>query len=514
MNGKAKWVGISWMAVALLPLMVGVAGAINPNPTMPQTNQPNQQDEQVAPLPTPSPTPDQAVGVQPKLDRAKDLIGARIVNDKGERLGTVADIVLTPERDAISYVVLSHGGTWGMGEKYFAVPWSQFGIQAGENGGKERHLILKNVVAADLERATGFDKDNWPTTASDNWLGIERDANRSPEQTSSGTPAVRMLAYQDPATGEAPRSGEYALPNEFAPQPYLPAEEPGREAAIGIEHQRLSKLLGTTVRSHENEDLGKLDNVVIDVRQGKVAFGIVSLRSGFLGLSKDFVAVPWSALDLTSEPGVAKLDTDKQTLMAMTFNEDNFPNLADPQYSRQLHERFQATPYSGALGYIPGEEKPSGKPPHSGMTAPKTENTPMSRKLAENDKNPLEYNLSTVRTIRGTVQSVDDSHRMAGTSMEELRLHVKTDDGNTMMIHVGPRSYVDRQNISFREGDAVTITGSLTKAGRHEAIVASQIQTADKTLRLRDQSGKPLWSLEPSGSERAPSSSGRMQNSY
>ena len=501
MNGKAKWVGVSWMAVALLPLM---AGAVNP--TMPQTNQPNQQDEQVAT----SPTPDQTAGVQPRLDRAKDLMGAKIVNDKGERLGTVADIVLTPERDAISYVVLSHGGTWGMGEKYFAVPWSQFGVQAGKNGGKERLLVLKNVVAADLDRAQGFDKDHWPTAANENWLGIERDANRSPERTSSGTPAVRMLTY-DEVTGEAPRSGEYAQPNNFAPQGYIPAEEPGREAAVNIKHRRLSKLLGTTVRSSQEEDLGKLDNVVIDVRQGKLAFGIVSLRSGFLGLKKDYAAVPWSALDLTSEPGIAKLDTDKQTLMAMAFKEDNFPNLADPQYSRQLYERFHATPYSEALGYVPGEEEPSGKAPAPGMTAPKTENPPTPGMIA--DKHAPAYNPNTVRTIQGTVQSID-THRIKGTSMEEMRLHVKTDDGTMMMIHVGPRSYVDRQNISFHPGDAVTITGSLTKTGRHEVLLASQIQTADRTLSLRDQSGKPLWSPEPSGSQRAPGSSDQMQNSY
>ena len=93
------------------------------------------------------------------------------------------------------------------------------------------------------------------------------------------------------------------------------------------------------------------------------------------------------------------------------------------------------------------------------------------------------------------------------------RLGTVTDDGKMMMIHVAPRSYVDRQNISFHPGDAVTITGSLTKAGRREVLVASQIQTADKTLSLRDQSGKPLWNPELSGSQRAPGSSGQRQNS-
>jgi sporulation protein YlmC with PRC-barrel domain len=545
MNGKAKWVGVSWMAVALLPLLAGLAGAVNP--TMPQTNQPNQQDEQVAT----SPTPDQTAGVQPQLDRAKDLIGAKIVNDKGERLGTVADIVLTPERDAVNYVVLSHGGTWGMGEKYFAVPWSQFGIQAGEKGGKEKLLVLKNITAQELDNAKGFDKDHWPTVASENWLGSERDINRNPEQTPSTNSAVRLLAYPEQenqgvtdANGDqglftAPASGEYANPEGTVTREppasrrdeSAQATEPGRgsspntgrsgiigrddtsanAAPVGIDRLRLSKVLGTKIENPKGEDLGKLDNVMIDVREGKVAFGIVSLRSGFLGLNKDYVAVPWSALDLTSQPGIAKLDADKETLTAMAFNKDNFPNLADPQYSRQLYERFHATPYSETLGYVPGEEKPSDNAPAPGMTAPKTENPPTPQVIA--DKHVMAYNPNTVRTIRGTVQSID-THRIKGTSMEELRLHVKADDGKMMIVHVGPRSYVDRQNISFHPGDAVTITGSLTKAGRHEALVASQIQTADKTLSLRDQSGKPLWNPELYGSPRAPRGSGQMQNSY
>ena len=47
---------------------------------------------------------------------------------------------------------------------------------------------------------------------------------------------------------------------------------------------------------------------------------------------------------MTGRPGVAWLDTTKQTLMAVASNRDNFPNLANPQYSRQLEERFQAPP--------------------------------------------------------------------------------------------------------------------------------------------------------------------------
>jgi hypothetical protein len=36
----------------------------------------------------------------------------------------------------------------------------------------------------------------------------------------------------------------------------------------------------------------------------------------------------------------------------------------------------------------------------------------------------------------------------------------------------------------------------MVKAGRHEILLASQIQMANRTLDLRAPDGKPLWNLE------------------
>jgi sporulation protein YlmC with PRC-barrel domain len=504
------------MAAALLPLVAGLAGAVNP--MVSGTNQPNQQDQQVAPSPTPS--PGQAMGVQPRFDKAKDLIGAKVMNDKGEQLGTVADIVLTPGRDAVNYVVLSYGGTWGMGEKYFAVPWSQFGIQSGENGGKI--LVLKNVSKDDLDRAPGFDKNHWPTAASENWLGTSRATGRM-ETPSTGS-TMRLIVNQNAGVAQnqnrndslfqAPKSGEYAEPDSFLPQPYIPPEPQtaDRVQAADIEHLRLSKLLGTTIRNPQGEDLGKLDNAMIDEQQGKVAFGIVALRSGFLGLNKDYAAVPWSALNFTAQPGIARLDVDKQTLMASAFSRDSFPNFSDPQYSRELYQRFHVTPYweGQNLGFIPGAEQNVNPPSSSGTAAP---NIPTPSYIAHAEKHGMAWNPNAVETIHGTITSVG-TYKHADTSMEGVLLHVKTDDGKTMRVYVGPRSFVDSHNVSFRKGDAVTITGSVAKTGHHETILASQIQTANRTLDLRTPDGKPLWNLEQSRSPSASRSSGGYQNTY
>jgi sporulation protein YlmC with PRC-barrel domain len=253
------------------------------------------------------------------------------------------------------------------------------GFQSGERNG-EKILILKNVSKDELDRAPGFDKNHWPTTASENWLGMPRATGRM-ETPSTGS-TMRLIVSQNEGVAQnrndslfqAPKSGEYAEPDSFLPQPYIPPEPQAAERAqsADIEHLRLSKLLGTTIRNAQGEDLGKLDNAMIDEHQGKVAFGIVALRSGFLGLNKDYAAVPWSALNFTAQPGIARLDVDRQTLMASAFSRDSFPNFADPQYSRELYQRFHVTPYweGQNLGFIPGEER-NVNPPSSGrMTAP------------------------------------------------------------------------------------------------------------------------------------------------
>jgi hypothetical protein len=258
------------------------------------------------------------------------------------------------------------------------------------------------------------------------------------------------------------------------------------------------------------------------VHQGKLAYGIVAIRSGFLGLNKDFVAVPWSALDWAGQPGIAKLDADKQTLTAIAFDKDHFPNLEDPQYSRQLFDRFHATPYweGQNLGFVPGEENRSINPPSSGemkapmsrMTAPNSAAT--EEKIAHHmDKHALSYNPNAVETIRGTVRSVG-TYRIEGTSVQGVLLNVKTDDGRTLRVQAGPRPFMEGQNIRFRAGDPVTITGSVAKTGRHEVLLASQIQTADRTLNLRAPDGKPLWNLDQYRGPTSARGNGEYRNSY
>lgn len=104
--------------------------------------------------------------------RGKDLMGLNVYGENDEKVGDIQDLVIDPAQGKIRYAVLSFGGFLGMGDKYFAVPWSDLEfVSKGTTGSgtiKEDHCILA-VNKEDLRNAPGFDKSNWPNFADRNW---------------------------------------------------------------------------------------------------------------------------------------------------------------------------------------------------------------------------------------------------------------------------------------------------------------------------------------------------------
>ena len=91
---------------------------------------------------------------------ATSVNGDKVFNLKGEQLGTIKDIMLDVNVGKIEYMVIELGGFLGIGEKYFAIPFSFLRVD-----GEKRAFILDQDKET-LTNAPGFDKDHWPETNS------------------------------------------------------------------------------------------------------------------------------------------------------------------------------------------------------------------------------------------------------------------------------------------------------------------------------------------------------------
>jgi hypothetical protein len=99
---------------------------------------------------------------------ATTLTGDEVCNRYGEKLGHIKDFVLDTDSGSIRYAVMSCGGFLGMGDRLFAIPWNALDLDA------DRKCFLLDVGIDRLKAAPGFDKDDWPDMADEQWAGKVR----------------------------------------------------------------------------------------------------------------------------------------------------------------------------------------------------------------------------------------------------------------------------------------------------------------------------------------------------
>lgn len=112
--------------------------------------------------------------------------------------------------------------------------------------------------------------------------------------------------------------------------------------ALDMAPQRASKLIGMEVQNEAGEDLGEIEDLVIDVKTGKVRYLALS-SGGFLGLGGKLFAVPMDAMKLRQRGDTAHfvLNIDKDRLKtAPGFDENNWPDFGNAQWSANVDKFY------------------------------------------------------------------------------------------------------------------------------------------------------------------------------
>src|ERR1035437_4392005 len=104
-------------------------------------------------------------------------------------------------------------------------------------------------------------------------------------------------------------------------------------------------LTGDKVVNLQKEDLGKIEHLMIDLENGRIAYAGLSF-GGFLGMGDKLFAIPWSALTVDKVEKRFILNVDKALLKrAPGFDKDNWPNMSDRTWGTGVFTYYGAKPY-------------------------------------------------------------------------------------------------------------------------------------------------------------------------
>lgn len=128
-----------------------------------------------------------------------------------------------------------------------------------------------------------------------------------------------------------------------------PSRETSRHAARGAATQRsildmrASQLIGMDVRNARGQDLGEIEDLVVDINNGRVHYAVLSF-GGFLDIGDKLFAYPLRVFRTAPGGDALVLDLPRETLeKAPGFAADRWPDWADANYRGEVDRYFGAT---------------------------------------------------------------------------------------------------------------------------------------------------------------------------
>ncbi|MBC7356913.1 MAG: hypothetical protein H5U10_00065 [Desulfacinum sp.] len=100
--------------------------------------------------------------------------------------------------------------------------------------------------------------------------------------------------------------------------------------------------------------------------------------------------------------------------------------------------------------------------------------------------------------FKGTVEAVREVVPLPGMS-PGVALVVRDRDGEEILVHLGPRWFIDPATMGIRVGDKVKVTGAWAEMGDEDVFIAAKVKKGEHfefKVRLT-KDGTPFWTLSP-----------------
>jgi sporulation protein YlmC with PRC-barrel domain len=209
------------------------------------------------------------------------------------------------------------------------------------------------------------------------------------------------------------------------------------------------------------EVIASVSDLILDRGSGRIEYAIIK-TSGNYGTSGKLVTVPYTSLRW--EAG----DKDRFVLAATTEQLTLFPEYTAERWNAMRDGSKKDE--NGLRDRLEADNKSSGDP-----YAGSLENSVNTR---------IEGEITGVERVRTT------------TFGEQVEVSIKTTDGSTKRVAIGPSWFVNATNAAPMRGDKVVVDAMSLPRDPEQLLAASNYRSGNRELRLRDASGSPTWALK------------------
>jgi sporulation protein YlmC with PRC-barrel domain len=388
--------------------------------------------------------------------KASDVIGMTVNNYQEEKLGKVSDLALDVESGRIVQVIISTGGFLGMGNTLTAVPPGALHQDAALKAlqldiSKEKFKAAPKFEAAKWDEGTQSNRvseaygyygqqpyfvagqNGYSTTNQDgtfartlprNLDGTSYTGERRAIDTAQNAEIAKTWRATNFDTETATRNPDGTWIHNYS------SDVNGSKstwANLGYV-QKASKLMGTSVKNLQGENLGKIENFTVDLSAGRIVAVIVS-SGGFMGMDNELSAVPPTALRFDAEHDTLQLDASKERLASSPhFQASEWPDLNQPDYVGGVYRAYNVEPYftTGATNSVDNtrlnvrdRDSRTLTPLDQGNSQADVDTTAMIRKeimadsgMTTNAKNVKIITLNGHVTLRGPVNTAAEKTRI------------------------------------------------------------------------------------------------------
>jgi len=290
------------VGVALLTFAVSAAdpnSSSSSSSTDRATRRHNRNLDTSATTTTSSTTSSQSFG---SIERANKVIGKEVMGSDNQKLGKIDNIVVDLDTGRVLYTIVSSGGVVGVGATKIAISPGQFTQVKGNN----------LQVSIDKQKFNGAPKFT---------------SNLDQQSELSKADFVSQV-YQ--YFGETPwwQSANAASQGQF------------------LRVYKSSDLIGMKVVDVQDQTLGKVDNLALDLSAGRVAYVILSPDSS-TGLGNNLYALPPNEFSAnTKDQKALTTDVNKDKLAAAPhFAQSEWSKVSDQSYASQVYQYYGKQPW-------------------------------------------------------------------------------------------------------------------------------------------------------------------------